>query len=287
MTTSMHDASCDGSDPRADLLGWRLVTKSKMWRPDFFDIHLHRAYTQKSKQTYPSFRAAGYQGLSSTTYGQSFLCVTFAASKLDAIGGQLQTMWPYVYDAGMSADMQLSYPIFAAAVLTPQTHVAEAGQFAVASLTSLGRRSFTSYATSAKTGTDLFEGVVAPSLGAALKVESWMNGAISNRIPTSCAAAGFAWDVEDISAVSMPDGTSWKETQDHSKWAVSYAPAAPASQATAVLNATSGPYNICVCDKNRQVSQAKRGGGCLCYSNSYVHSAFASIVGEVADPCSR
>ena len=29
----------------------------------------------------------------------------------------------------------------------------------------------------------------------------------------------------------------------------------------------------------------KRGGGCLCYSNSDVHSAFASIVGEVADPC--
>ena len=63
----------------------------------------------------------------------------------------------------------------------------------------------------------------------------------------------------------MPDGVSWKETQDHSKWAVS----------------ESGARTACVGDINRQYSQAARGGGTLCYESSDLWSAFDAIVSEL------
>lgn len=67
----------------------------------------------------------------------------------------------------------------------------------------------------------------------------------------------------------MEDGTSWKETQDHAKWAVGDEKSSTA----------------CVGDINRQYSQSKRGGGTLCHKSKDVWTAFDAIVSEVTDPC--
>lgn len=60
---------------------------------------------------------------------------------------------------------------------------------------------------------------------------------------------------------------NWTEAKDHSKWAVD-------SKGTA-----------CVGDINRQYSQAKRGGGSLCYDKADVFAAFDKIAASVANPC--
>ena len=95
-----------------------------------------------------------------------------------------------------------------------------------------------------------------------------MNGELKNKIPSSCKSAGFDEDVEDVLNVTCA-GASWLETQDHSKWAVSAASAGAA----------------CVGDINRQYSQAKRGGGSLCYDKADVFAAFDKIAASVANPC--
>ena len=63
-----------------------------------------------------------------------------------------------------------------------------------------------------------------------------------------------ALDVENMMAVDT-DGTNitWKETQDHAKWA---------------LTRDSGHPYVCIADINRMTSQRSRGGGAFCFQNA-------------------
>merc|ERR1711924_180479 len=99
-------------------------------------------------------------------------------------------------------------------------------------------------------------------MGGALRVETWQNGATDLKMPTFCTP-DYDYDVQNVSMVSMPDGVSWKETQDHSKWGVTD---------------SSSKRTACVGDINRQYSQESRGGGAVCYDNSDHWSSFNSIV---------
>ena len=56
---------------------------------------------------------------------------------------------------------------------------------------------------SAECACELYEDVVAPGLGSGLRAETWMNGATSNKIPTSCTGSDFDYDVEDIAVVKI------------------------------------------------------------------------------------
>lgn len=217
---------------------------------------------------YPSRRDVGPEDLPSETYAQSFICLTLDTKVgLEAIGKQLQLMWPNIYDGEMSASLAELYPAFDMALNGSHTRGTEPQ---TATFTTTGGEAFTHYAKAKECECGLYDDVVAPGLKADLYVETWMNGRLDNKIPSSCKSDGFKYNVQDISLVRMPDGTDWAETQDHSKWAVS----ASASVST-----------VCVGDINRQYSQADRGGGTMCYKNKDVWQAFSSVVTNFTDPC--
>ena len=77
-------------------------------------------------------------------------------------------------------------------------------------------------------------------------------------------------DVQEMAV----EGITFKTTQDHSKWAITID-----SKIKDHSKLTSNKKTICVCDMNRQASQAKRGGGCICMEKSTrPWSQFAEIV---------
>ena len=200
-----------------------------------------------------------YAGLSSDTYGQSFFCMSFRASELEKIAAIQALQGPLVYASGVSQDLVGRFPAFETWIA--DEHKQCAANKATTNLTSVRGRTFTHYGKSAACACDLWEDVVAPGVGAGLRVESWQNGPIDLKMPTFCPPK-YAYAVQNISEIVMADGTSWRETQDHSKWGVS----------------TKAGRTACVGDINRQTSQAKRGGGAVCFTDDDHWAAFDGIV---------
>ena len=99
-----------------------------------------------------------------------------------------------------------------------------------------------------------------------MAVETWRNG-VGGRIGSVCSSPSGPkkqpYDVMAVSTVTMPDGTSWSGTDDHSKWGVS-------------ING-GGKDVFCVGGMNRMCSQEKRGGGALCSQSADGHKAFRLV----------
>ena len=213
---------------------------------------------------WPAF--PGYGGLPDSTYGQSFFCGSYRTAKLEAIAQIQLLQWPQLYASGLSPGLADSAEVegFAAWIAGGKTTAATTR---VTSLISYNGRHFVHYAKSALCECNLWEDVVAPGVNTSLlRTETWQNGA-GGQLPSACAPK-FGYDVTNVTHVGFEDGTHWKETQDHSKWAVSAGDARTA----------------CVGDNNRMASQAKRGGGALCYESAELWAAFDAIV-ETAYSC--
>jgi len=67
----------------------------------------------------------------------------------------------------------------------------------------------------------------------------------------SCCTCPYG--VYNIELINFEDGIEFKETKDHSKWAIT---------------TTSAPNTVCVGDINRMESQRKRGGGAVTPTNT-------------------
>lgn len=211
--------------------------------------------------SFPKWPAAvedGYSGLPSERYAQSFSCVSFRLDQLERIAAIQLLQWPLVYSSAVSSDLEASLPQFASWIGGNKI----LGTSLVTSLESHGGHIFTHYAKSRECACALYEDVVAPGVGDGLLVETWQNGALDLKMPSFCPPE-YAYPVTNVTRVRMPDGREWKETQDHSKWAIS-------------LSKTVA----CIGDINRQSSQSKRGGGTLCAENADLWKALNSAVLE-------
>ena len=67
----------------------------------------------------------------------------------------------------------------------------------------------------APTPPDLYWYLVAPSLGDDLYVETWMH--TSSKLPSFCNGS---YHVENVLFMGFPNVPGYKETVDHSKWAI-------------------------------------------------------------------
>jgi len=220
-----------------------------------------------SKPHWPNAVADGAGPLPDFTYAQSFMCVSFPAAEIEKIAAFQQINYPKVYDSDVTDEA--AFPEMAAWVSKTKSSTTSNVQ----TLVSSGGVEFTQFAKAREWGKDLYEDLVAPTLGDGLSAETWRDGS-GGRLPSFCttsngstSAHAVDYDVLAVNLVTMPDGTTWKGTADHSKWAVTLASS-----------------TTCIGDINRFCSQESRGGGTLCLNDTSVWQQFSDAV-AATDPC--
>ena len=206
---------------------------------------------------FPSLVANGYSGVdaSQLIYGQSALCVSVDFSTLNVIGDQLQYNHPDVYDLNVPVWTPPNLASVANGVYysTPSPSVAD--------FMSIGAIPFVSFSKTAQYGQAIYQNLVAPGLNTSLLVETWIRG---DRITSFCPGSGFS--VQNIKTLVFPSGLVVKETQDHSKWAISSSTAVPA---------------VCIGGINQMTTQNMRGGGTVCMWNQQLWLSIFSMVGSI------
>ena len=197
-------------------------------------------------------------------YGQSFLCLSLGHRQLNEVARQLYYNYPAVFEHNLPESLAGKVPNLKD--FLDGKHVSSADSRAVDLSTDRGK-TFTSFAKTSKFDDFLFESFVAPHYNSGFLVETWMNG--RNPDETFCPGREYKYASINVRKVAI-GSTTWKETQDHSKWAVSvkWAPKKVA----------------CVGDINRQQSQNHRAGGTVCVEDSKLWKAFSDAVAE-ADDC--
>jgi len=206
------------------------------------------------------FNKGGYSfPTDETKYGQSFLCLTLSTATFDTVAQAMLIDWPQIYDSAISSSLSSSLPNLASLLNGNKVAAATATSFTISTL---GGKSFTLFAKNRAWNSALYLDLVAPTFSDGLYVESWLNGV--GKIGSVC----HPYKVFDVQNVSLPDGDSWRITQDHSKWAI-----------------TMSKHWACVGDINRQAGQEKRGGGTYCTSDTKLWNAFSAVIAEVNTTC--
>lgn len=212
-----------------------------------------------------------------TTYGQSFLCVSLPLAGVDAVARALLAMEPLTYDAGVPPELSGALPAMAALARGERNRSAPLPS--VVTVRSPAGRSFTHVSKNGAWGGELYGGAVAPALGVAgrgagLWVETWRRGALNS----SCNASGAS--VLNVKALSVTEGgapapLTQSFTTDHSKWAISVCGALAArgngtgsARGAACTGAPGFAPWVCVGDINMMASQARRGGGTVCFDHA-------------------
>jgi len=169
---------------------------------------------------------------------------------------------PNVYDSSLPTKLANYVPHLAAFL---KGKIIKTSASNVTSITSLGGVSFDVFAKNKEWNQELYEDLVAPYYSSDMLVETWQNGV--GKLPSYCKP-DYQYNVMNIQDVQLVNGISWKETADHSKWAI-----------TMTNNYT------CIGDINRVSGQLKRGGGTVCSNQiNGLWNAFSSIISSV-DNC--
>ncbi|KAL3870311.1 hypothetical protein ACJMK2_038387 [Sinanodonta woodiana] len=221
-----------------------------------------------STPKFPPKQAEGYTWpTSGDINGQTFLCISLSKSAMDNLGVQLQYNYPQIYDKYFPRSLAAKFPQMAAvAMASSQKHPTREPWYRQTRLISLGGQEFISFAKFSKFGKDLYSAWLAESLSGDLYVETWQKGAKKMKLNSSCTTQYKVYNVEGI---TFSDKVTFKETKDHSKWAVT------------VSNTWT-----CIGDINRMSSQFHRAGGTACFQNPSVWKSFNMLISDV-EPCPR
>lgn len=197
------------------------------------------------------------------TYGQSFLCISFPYSAMDDIGKQLKYNFPQIYDKNFPDGMACKSPNMADVMQHGDAPLIQSPPwFNKLTLVSEAGSKFVSYAKFSKFGKDLYHDWIASDLGSNLLTETWQNGA--HKLYSNCSGS---YSVYNVKYINMPSENqikmSFKETRDHSKWAITY---------------QSENKWVCIGDINRQEHQMYRAGGTVCFQNEAVWEEFNKII---------
>jgi len=188
-------------------------------------------------------------------YGQSFMCMTLAMSQFETVMQALNIDWVEVYDSNLLPQHTSFVPTMQAVINMQPMTTAVATSF---NIVTAGGKAFTIFAKNRQWNNELYESLIAPTFKDDLFVETWINGV--GTIASVCKP----YKVLELTEVSMPDGVSWKTSDDHSKWCI--------GQTTTW---------VCVGDINRQHGQFDRGGGQYCTNDATLWGAFKSIIAGV------
>ncbi|KAL5012701.1 hypothetical protein ScPMuIL_011252 [Solemya velum] len=215
-----------------------------------------------STPQFPPLHNASYSWPSSAhDYGQSFLCISMNVDMLDIIGKQLMYTYPKIYESYMSAPLVGKFPVMADVVQNDK-HVSNPPWFLKASLESIGGKKYDSFAKFSDFDEELYSAWVAPTYSTQLMTETWQNG--RGKLPSNCTANYRVFNVQNI-AFNQTSTVTFKETKDHSKWAVS-------------TGNTPSKNIICIGGINREEPQEHRAGGTVCTIDAAVWKEFSAIV---------
>ncbi len=107
---------------------------------------------------------------------------------MDAVIAQLYYMRPCFYNHSLTPSMQQAYPKLLAQV-EGGAHVSQAPWNESVELTTLGGQRVRHFAKYAEWKAELYADWIALYFGSDLLVQSWLNGAASDVIPSSCKGA--------------------------------------------------------------------------------------------------
>jgi deoxyribonuclease-2 len=190
-----------------------------------------------------------YSGLGANAriYAQTMACFSLPIEELAALAGIATLNVPHIYErrvlGGPSALVAFANgtrraDAICATVIGPQ---------------------FVYFAKSAQWNNELYSACIAPALSTSLLAETWIRGGATG---PACGEYG----VLDVEALAFGN-VSFRESQDHSKWAVG----------------TTGDA-VCVADINRMTSQYKRGGGALCWNDTVLATGLRNAITQ-KDSC--
>ena len=214
-------------------------------------------YITHSIPLYPNFTSTGQINTtvdySQTVYAQDLMCVSMSTTNLFSLLGLMALIQPDVYYSNIVlrndnvsmviGDLLPSLPPSAGFVFKEN-----------------GFR-FSYVAKSQFSGLDLWDNSVSGFFKSGLNVESWGRPYMASSCPPT-----IPYPVLNIAKIKIGD-YAWKDTQDHSKWAL-----------------VTDLSVVCYGDMNRMVSQRVRGGGALCLDSQGFYDAHRSIIVSV-DPC--
>ncbi|KAK6640738.1 hypothetical protein RUM44_012435 [Polyplax serrata] len=200
-------------------------------------------------------------------FGQSFLCLSLPANQMNKVGLALQYIRPKIYSSNVPPSLELKFLELVSAAM--KKYVQKPPYRKKIPLKTLGGRDFVSYAKSKEFNKDLYSDWLASDLQSDLDVEAWSNG--RNELPSDCNKKFHVMDVKAVSIKADSQDLEFKNSQDHSKWAITI---------------NSNKSVVCIGDINRMLAQFKRGGGTVCYKNAFVWKKYAKSVAAV-QPCPR
>lgn len=231
-------------------------------------------FLQHSIPRFPSYPESGYvYGEGQLIYGQHALCVTLDASALESVAFALTYARPHVYDIHgfETSTTDGSDPTSNLTAVANGAYVDESAVLEGLSPTTNSSTQPTPlrlYAKTHKFEVDMVGAILAPSLGASMWSQSWLN--TGGVIGAACPAVdgfGNAYPdiiVEDATQLNPgPPASTWNTHHDHSKWAV-------ASDAAV--------HWSCLNDNNRALSQWHRSGLSVCVHDADLHAALHSVV---------
>ncbi|KAK3087627.1 hypothetical protein FSP39_008610 [Pinctada imbricata] len=214
---------------------------------------------------FPSPKKLGYlYPKSGRDNGQTILCISLKYGSMDDIAKIMQFTYPKFYDYNLPKSFADASPAMTAILNKKQEHVTTPPYQGQTSLQSKAGQEFLNFAKAGNFEADLYDSFVSCQLKNDLQVETWQNGEKSKVLPSNCSVKcegdSSTRSVFNINSISI-QGDNFKETKDHSKWAVSKT-----------------DQWVCIGDINRLETQFHRGGATTCFQNGQVHKGFTQII---------
>jgi len=180
-----------------------------------------------------------YTGLghNAYTYAQHMACFSTSIDDLNRLASLTILTVPGIYDTKISEKTPSLLKALASGAISSNA-VCNSTQL----ISTMGMN-LTYFAKSSQWNNELYAACIAPYLESSLYVESWIRGDATGPY---CGL----YPVYDAKNLSFMEQFVWKETQDHSKWAVG----------------VPGGW-VCPGDINRMTSQYGRGGSAYCFQN--------------------
>lgn len=201
-----------------------------------------------------------YNWLTSTTYGQSFLCVSVDAETIEIVATNIAFIDPHIYGSIVPAGLTSTYPLLTALVAGSRS----AGT-TTATILSTDSTPFEFFGKSGSWGKDIWEDLVQATLGVDMFVETWRR---SPQMLTYCRP-DYPFDSINVATLQFIDATGapflYKYTQDHTKMAIA-------------VNATAQQNYLCIGDMNRMTSQWIRGGSATCFRHSAIFDSVSAMI---------